>query len=243
MKLSRRVTTMMILPVVLLALGIPASADPSGPSRSRGSVSGVRMPRASVRTPSANRSTGRSIGRNTGRSQTRSLRGPDSANRSRSTGNGYRSLGGSRNGSPREYSSGRGQSSNRARSPESAGAEQLLQGLSDYLGAYGNGGSGNPFDYYENRDREYAKAMRDAAIADAVVRVVGIIAESAVREREAPRSQYQTQRVLVQEGHYETVRVWVPEYQNERGDVIEGHYEQHRRWVPPVYQETEVWAP
>jgi hypothetical protein len=115
------------------------------------------------------------------------------------------------------------------------------------LGGYGNQGyGGSPWGYYDrHREAEaYADAYRDAAIANAVVDVVGILVSNSQARRVAePAGHYVTQRRVVKEGFYETYTVWVPEtYDSKTGEYIEGHNETRRRWVPEVYEETQVWV-
>lgn len=115
------------------------------------------------------------------------------------------------------------------------------------------GGYDSPAKYRYKAEEAHADAYRDAAIANAVVGLVGIIAESATANRRpvyaapvqvAPSGHYETQRVIVQQERYEAREVWVPEQRNTRtGEIIDGHYEVHKRLVPAVYQETQVWVP
>jgi len=111
--------------------------------------------------------------------------------------------------------------------------------------------------YGDRSDRAYADAMRDAAIANAIVGVVGIIANAATAPyaysqpaypAPAPRyapsyavPQYRTERVLVQEGRYEEYQAWVPDtYDARTGETVRGHYETRQRYVPEVWQERQV---
>jgi hypothetical protein len=106
----------------------------------------------------------------------------------------------------------------------------------------------DPYRTQSRAHRDYARAQRDAAIASAVVGIVGIIAESAsqqpVHAVPAPSVSgpvYETMNVLVQEGYYEEQQVWVPEQHDRRtGVTIAGHYQTHKRWVPPVYETRQV---
>jgi hypothetical protein len=85
-----------------------------------------------------------------------------------------------------------------------------------------------------------------------VVGLVGIIADAATADRRpvyaqpvnsAPAGYWETRRVLVQEGGYESRRVLVPEQRDPNtGEIIEQHYEVRKRYVPPVYEETQVWV-
>lgn len=134
------------------------------------------------------------------------------------------------------------------------GLQNAFRGLGDY-----NGRSryGNPYDY-RRHDDDMADAYRDAAIANAVVGLVGILVNAAVQPQPVavatpaytaapvvvqPAGHYEVRRTLVREGYYEATQVWVPEYLDQAtGTIIAGHYETHKRWVPPVYQETQVWV-
>lgn len=100
-----------------------------------------------------------------------------------------------------------------------------------------------------------ADAYRDAAIANAVVNVIGILATAnqpqypvmatpAPTTVVAPRGHVERQRVLVQEGRTEEYQVWVPEHViPETGEVVVGHHEVRRREIAPVYEEREIWVP
>jgi hypothetical protein len=120
-------------------------------------------------------------------------------------------------------------------------------------GSYGYGGG--YWDYRHDADREYAHAMRDAAIADAVVGVTGIIAGAATAPYYAAPpaypvyspvyvpapTRYVRERVLVRQGGYEDYEEWVPDrYDTHTGETIAGHYEVHRRYVPELWEERLV---
>jgi hypothetical protein len=126
--------------------------------------------------------------------------------------------------------------------------------LGPYLfNEYGYGGRFDPFE----GEKAHAKAYRDAAIANAIVNVVGILATAnqpqiqqvcptttVVTAPPAPRGHVERQRILVQEGRTEEYQVWIPEYViPATGEVVVGHHETRRRDVPPVYEEREVWVP
>ncbi|MBI1319220.1 MAG: hypothetical protein GC168_09785 [Candidatus Hydrogenedens sp.] len=113
----------------------------------------------------------------------------------------------------------------------------------------------NYLDYRNDREEEYLKNERAAIISNAVVGVVGILADSqrggyvqsapvaACPPPPAPAGYWQTQRVVVQPGRYVNQQVWVPDQRDPYSNsVILGHYETHQVWVPPVYQETQVWV-
>lgn len=109
---------------------------------------------------------------------------------------------------------------------------------------------------YDNRhgyrhDDDYADAAKTAAIANAVVGVVGILANAnrpycpppVVVAPPAPCGHYVTERVLVQPGHYEQIRAWVPQSRDPyTGCMVGGYYEVHQRWVPEVYETRQVWV-
>lgn len=107
------------------------------------------------------------------------------------------------------------------------------------------------YDYDRHHDNE-AKYYRDAAIANAVVGLVGIAVSAATQPRVyaepapvaycEPRGHYRTERVLVERGHYEQVRVWIPDSVDHCGRVIPGYYELRQRWVPDVFEYRPVWV-
>ncbi len=112
---------------------------------------------------------------------------------------------------------------------------------------------GRGFDPYEG-EKAHAKAYRDAAIANAIVNVVGILATANQPQIPvvagpppapvAPRGYVERQRVLVQEGRTEEYQVWIPEYRiPETGEVVVGHNETRRREIAPVFEEREIWVP
>lgn len=131
-------------------------------------------------------------------------------------------------------------------------------GLGGLLGQYLNNGYGynRHFDPYEG-EKAQAKAYRDAAIANAIVNVVGILAtanqprlqavcptQGVAAAPAAPCGYVERQRILVQEGRTEEYQVWIPEYTiPETGELVVGHHETRRREIAPVYQEREVWVP
>lgn len=147
--------------------------------------------------------------------------------------------------------------SQRGTSYQRGDARHSLAG-SPILDALRNGGYGNQRGYdsryrdSRHREDEVAKAIRTVAIAGAVVGVVGIIANSqqnrayapaqTVAVAPAPRGEYVTERILVSQGHYEDVRVWIPETRDPHGRVVSGgYYELRKRWVPEVYEYRPVW--
>lgn len=143
-----------------------------------------------------------------------------------------------------------------------------LEGLGDLLGRGGYGGWGDRGDRFgrgygdwfgrdrHRHDNDWADAYRDAAIADAVVGITGIIAGAAMAPYgygqpvypapapvyvAPPPPRYRTERVLVREGYYEQQDVWVPEFYDRRtGETVRGHYETRQRWVPEVWEERQV---
>lgn len=122
--------------------------------------------------------------------------------------------------------------------------------LEQYLN---NGYGGRHFDPYEG-EKAQADAYRDAAIANAIVNVVGILATASQPQAPvalcpppapvAPRGYVERQRFLVQEGRTEEYQVWIPEYTiPETGELVVGHHETRRRSIAPVYEEREIWVP
>ncbi|NUM54877.1 MAG: hypothetical protein HUU46_14620 [Candidatus Hydrogenedentes bacterium] len=161
---------------------------------------------------------------------------------------------------------------------KSSDVEKFLYGLSQ-IGGYGGYGYGPGYgggypgygaypyynSYYQHKsNEEYADAMRDAAIANAVGNVVSAIVSSpSVRTpvpayvqqapvytqpapayvQPSPTGRYETRREVVGGGYYEREQIWVPEARDPRtGYIVEGHYETVKRWVPEVIQETRVWV-
>lgn len=130
------------------------------------------------------------------------------------------------------------------------GNGNLLGGLlQEYL--YDEYGRGRGYDPHAG-EKAHAKAYRDAAIANAVVNVVGILANAQQnRQYEAcppasggPQGHIERKRVLVQPGRTEEYQVWVPEHRiPETGEIVAGHHETRRREIPPVYEIREVWVP
>ena len=115
-------------------------------------------------------------------------------------------------------------------------------GSRDYGNGYGYGYGDSRDSRHHDRDRGYADAYRDVGIANAVVDLVGIIANSGAPQvvYEQPCARYERAKVLVQEGHYEETRVWVSHGYDPCTRVDRGHYEIQRRWVPDVYEYRDV---
>lgn len=112
-----------------------------------------------------------------------------------------------------------------------------------------NGNGGHRFDPYEG-EKAQAKAYRDAAIANAIVNVVGILATAHQPQPPVaicpapPQGHVERQQVLVQEGRTEEYDVWVPEYViPATGEVVVAHHETRRRTIAPVYEDREIWVP
>lgn len=108
---------------------------------------------------------------------------------------------------------------------------------------------GHRFDPYAG-EKAQAKAYRDAAIANAIVNVVGILATAGQPQAPPvvcpapPQGHIERQQVLVQEGRTEEYDFWVPEYTiPATGEVVVGHHETRRRTIAPVYEEREIWVP
>lgn len=154
---------------------------------------------------------------------------------------------------------GRSGGSSRSRS-----GSRGLEGLGNLLDL-GRGGFGNQYGRdggffggrHRSNDDAVADAIRDAAIANAIVGVVGIIANAATvpygysqPAYPAPAPgyapsysvpQYRTERVLVQEGRYEEYEVWVPDaYDSRTGETVKGHSVIRQRYIPEVWQERQV---
>lgn len=131
----------------------------------------------------------------------------------------------------------------------------------DYNG-YGNGyGYGNNYRNDHHHNDDFAGAYRDAAIANAVVNLVGIAVGAAVQHQAyatpvvvapapvqvvevqpQPRGYYRTEQILVSPGHYEDVRVWEPECRDAYGHMSGGYYVVSKRWIPEVYEYRPVWV-
>ncbi len=110
---------------------------------------------------------------------------------------------------------------------------------------------------YHDPYEHLADAYRDAAIANAVVNVAGIVSNAVVQSRQyryqqpgytaaapaGPRGHVERQKVLVREGHYEEYTVEVPGHTVEAtGERVLPHTERRQRWVEPVYETREVWV-
>jgi len=99
-------------------------------------------------------------------------------------------------------------------------------------------------------DKAMASAYRDAAIANAVVGLVGIFVEAGMRNQcraqpAAATGHYETHRVIVQPGRYEQDRVWIPEkYDPNTGRKLGGgHHETRTRWIPETVEYRKVYVP
>ena len=132
----------------------------------------------------------------------------------------------------------------------------LLDALREYTGA--PSGTGYPLldalqsqqDYTYRRDEQYIKAQRDAAIANAVVSVVGIIADASVRSCQSypahtPSGGFVQERIVLEPAHYESERVWIePLFDPHTGrQVGGGFYETRTRFMPETYGFRDVWVP
>ena len=182
--------------------------------------------------------------RSTVNSRQSSNRGPQNVSRSRS-GHASSSRGSGLGG----YGGGLGGFGGGLGNQRGYGDNPIAGLLGNYLNnGYGYGG-GRGFDPFEG-EKAHAKTYRDAAIANAIVNVVGILATTSQQRQgvvcaaPAPRGHVEHQRLLVQAGRTEEYRVWVPEYRiPETGELVVGHNETRRREIPPVYEEREVWVP
>jgi len=154
-----------------------------------------------------------------------------------------RSLGSSR-GSGLFGNSGLLGNSGSSKSSERPGLTALSDILDRVDRARGDDRSRYPGRY--DSGKEYAKAYRDAAFANALVNLVGIIVQAnAYNRRPEPAAQYVTEKVIVQEGRYETYQVWVPErYDPSTGRKLGGGFSETRtRWVPEVAEYRQVFVP
>jgi hypothetical protein len=232
-----------LVPLTCLTLLSTGWAEAQGASRIKRSGTHVRV--SSHRVPSAAR--GRSS-RVTPPRSISSARRPNSRNNAglnATRGNANPRFGGLNatrsNASPRFEGLNRGVGS-------ANGAGPLGGLLQQYL--YNEYGGGRRYDPYAG-EKAHAKAYRDAAIANAVVNVVGILATTHQQRQygvnttaPAPRGHVQRQRILVHEGRTEEYQVWVPQYRIPgTGEVVLGHNETRRREIAPVYEEREVWIP
>ncbi|NUM56357.1 MAG: hypothetical protein HUU46_22190 [Candidatus Hydrogenedentes bacterium] len=95
-----------------------------------------------------------------------------------------------------------------------------------------------------------AAATVQMARADAEV-IIKREPEVRIIER-APRIQlrvevpghYEYQKVMVRDGYYKDIRVWVSErFDPELNATFHGHYETRQHWVPPEYEYRKVWVP
>lgn len=151
----------------------------------------------------------------------------------------------------------RGRDSGAARNPLGGGLRSENP-FGDLLGQYLNHGYGRGQHYDPHAgEKAHAEAYRDAAIANAIVNVVGILAtanqprvepayppDAVTVAPSGPRGHVERQRVLVQEARVEEYKVWIPEHRiPETGEIVEGHHETRRREIPAVYEEREVWIP
>jgi hypothetical protein len=136
---------------------------------------------------------------------------------------------------------------------------EALRVFGDHEG-YGSGGFGYSDRYrYEN---EMADAYRDAAIANAVVGLVGIMVSAAQQPQYTavaaapmsvapapvsvapPPGRWERRTVVVQPARYETYQEWIPEiYDSRTGAKIGGgYYESRSKLVPETYQYQDVWV-
>lgn len=224
-------TKWIFIPVACFSLAVSGWAEAAGPSRMSSPGKGMRIDTSKQRSVSSARS---------GTRVAPSRSGAD-----------FR---GSGRGSSGHINRGRDDSSGFSR-----GGDRRLSGLgNDPLGGLledflYNGYGGNRFDPYVGK-KAHAKAYRDAAIANAIVNVVGILATANQPQpvaayvppapAAAPQGYVERQRILVQEGRTEEYQVWIPEYTiPATGEVVVGQYETRRRTLEPVYEEREVWVP
>lgn len=130
-------------------------------------------------------------------------------------------------------------------------ASDLFRNSRNYPSFNNHGGYGwNNHHYSDHNDR--ADAYRDVGIANAVVGLVGIMANVATAPRytyaappaPAPSGYWARQAVVVQPEHYEQYQVWIPEVYDSRTGVKTGggYYETHSRLVPQVVEYQNVWV-
>jgi hypothetical protein len=113
------------------------------------------------------------------------------------------------------------------------------------LDALTNGGArgyGSPF-YDNNRHRDYSmpEAYRDAAIANSLVNLVGILVQSG-QQPAAPAGRYIREKIVIVPEHYETYQVRIPPiYDSRTGQQIGGGYDETRtRLVPEVAEYRDI---
>lgn len=59
----------------------------------------------------------------------------------------------------------------------------------------------------------------------------------------SPLGHYEKRREVVGGGYYEREQVWMPESRDpQSGNIVEGHYVTVKKWVPEVVQESSVWV-
>jgi len=223
-------TKWILIPVACFSLAVSGWAEAQGSSRMSSPGKGMRIDTSKQRAVSHARS---------------GTRGAPSRARADFRGPGR--------GGSGHVSHGRGDSSGIARGGDRnlshLGNAPLGGLLEEYL--Y-RGYGGNGFDPYEG-EKAHADAYRDAAIANAIVNVIGILATAnqpqpvavyAPPAPVAPQGHIERQRVLIQEGRTEEYQVWIPEYTiPATGEVVVGHHETRRRTIEPVYEEREIWVP
>ena len=231
--------------LALLPVGI---AQAQGASKIRRNGDHLRIDKARIAAPSASRALATATSRS-------SLRAPRPISRSGGSlqaprGNGMPGISSGRHRGLSGLNTGRSNGLSGLNGRTLGNGNALGGLLQQYL--YNEYGGGHRYDPYAG-EKAHAKAYRDAAIANAVVNVVGILA-TAQQQRQygacptqtvsAPRGHVERQRVLVQEGRTEEYQVWIPQHTiPETGEVVVGHHETRRRDIAPVYEVREVWVP
>jgi len=254
----KHATTLLIAAILLFGLTMQyAAAD----NPLKGSINGLR----SVGTSRLIQSGINRVSRNSGSS----FKLPNVSNSIRN--------GGSRSGLTRGWerlstndriTEGLGRLSQRGRGQEGLGRSgnsgmnafgEMLRGFENYAGR----GHGN-LPYYGYGDRhhrdndEMADAYRDAAIANAVVGLAGVLVSAAQQPQypqyapvaampvcaAPPAGRWERQAVVVRPAHYETYQEWIPEiYDSRTGQRIGGgYYESRSRLVPETFQYKDVWV-
>ena len=254
----KHATTLLIAAILVFGLTMQyAAAD----NPMRGSMNKLR----SVGTSRLIQSGISRVSRNTGRS----FKFPSVSNSIRTGSNRTSSSRGwERRSTNNSITEGLGRLSQSSRSPESfrrsgnSGMNvfgEMLRGLENYSD---HGLSNIPYYGYGNRHHhdndEMADAYRDAAIANAVVGLVGVLVSAAQQPQypqyapvaatpvhvTAPAGHWERQVVVVQPAHYETYQEWIPEiYDSRTGQRIGGgYYESRSRLVPETFQYKDVWV-
>jgi hypothetical protein len=90
-------------------------------------------------------------------------------------------------------------------------------------------GNGNGYGYGQHYEDPYAKAYRDAAIANAVVSALGILATT------SQQMQYQRQQQYLPQQQYAPAPQPAQRIEHVKTLVSPARYEQYQEWIPPLY--------